>query len=250
MFSVQSVLGFILGFAAAVFILILCAPPLWRRALFLAQKVVRTELPLSLKEVEADRDFLRARHAVAVCRLQEELDKEREDDQARKLALSRARERLHDVDRLEARCKAQQAELENRDKKIARLEEQMQKARQKAEASLKLKNADLQEFRRQIKAIAARTAGFIAAQEGRDSPILQIVAAEAETLPAAGSLAAAIAEQAALARQAAEAAAQVKAKRGGSRRKAPPPAAGRAADTITETEKRSGKNGLSAAEPR
>jgi|GEM_PF-1036896 len=176
MFSVQSVLGFILGFAAAVFVLILCAPIIWRRALFLAQKVVRTELPLSLKEVEADRDFLRARHAVIVCRLQEELAQERQEDYARKLALSQARERLQQIDAMEAQDKARRAELEKRDKKIAGLEEICRNLREKADKALQLKKADVAEFRRQIKIIAAQTAGFIATEEGENSPILHFVA--------------------------------------------------------------------------
>ncbi|KAA6405826.1 hypothetical protein [Candidatus Tokpelaia sp.] len=189
MFSVQSVLGFILGFAAAVFVLILCAPIIWRRALFLAQKVVRTELPLSLKEVEADRDFLRARHAVIVCRLQEELAQERREDYARKLALSQARERLQQIDAMAAQDKARRAELEKRDKKIAGLEETCRNLQEKADKALPLKKADLAEFRRQIKIIAAQTAGFIAAEEGENSPVLHFVAPaeEAETAKAAAA---------------------------------------------------------------
>jgi len=181
MFSVQSVLGFILGFAAAVFILILGAPLIWRRALFLAQKVVRTELPLSLKEIEADRDFLRARQAVIVCRLQEELAREKQEDHGRKLALSRAREQLQQTEALSARDQAQQAELARRDKQQAALEEKCRRLQDKAEQAVQLKKADLAQFRRQIQAIAAQTAGLIAAEEGENSAIWRLVApAEAE----------------------------------------------------------------------
>lgn len=173
------ILGFIIGCVAAVFLTMLVAPFIWRRALFLARKIVRSELPLSLKEVEADRDFLRARQAADICRLQEELIKERQDNHSRKLALSRGREQLSRHSKLQADYEAQQLLLASQEKKIAALEEKNRELREKARAGLKLKTADLAEFRRQIKQIAAQTAGFIAAAEGAQSPILQLAGAEA-----------------------------------------------------------------------
>lgn len=71
MIWVQSILFFILGSAVTGFLVMLVFPLVWRRALFLANKAVRMEVPISLNEVEVERDFLRAEHATSIARLEE-----------------------------------------------------------------------------------------------------------------------------------------------------------------------------------
>ncbi|WP_182417259.1 hypothetical protein [Bartonella sp. HY038] len=71
MIWVQSILFFIFGSAVTGFLVMLVFPLVWRRALFLANKAVRMEVPVSLNEVEVERDFLRAEHATTVARLEE-----------------------------------------------------------------------------------------------------------------------------------------------------------------------------------
>jgi len=63
---IQSVLIFLLGFTGAAFLFLLIAPLIWRRAHYLWKKQVVAQLPLSLSAIEADRDLLRAAHAVAL----------------------------------------------------------------------------------------------------------------------------------------------------------------------------------------
>ena len=63
---IQSVLVFLLGFLCAAFLVLLAAPLFWRRAHYLWQKQIAARLPLSLNAIEADRDLLRAAHAVAL----------------------------------------------------------------------------------------------------------------------------------------------------------------------------------------
>lgn len=94
MILIQSVLFFILGAAITAFVLTLFAPIMWRRALYLARKAVKTEVPLSLTEVEADRDFLRASHALELCRLEERIKRSEERELEARLALDHARERI------------------------------------------------------------------------------------------------------------------------------------------------------------
>lgn len=67
---ILSALIFILGFLCAVFLTILAAPLFWRRAHYLWQKRQEIKLPLSLTAIEADRDLLRATHAVALRKAQ------------------------------------------------------------------------------------------------------------------------------------------------------------------------------------
>lgn len=93
MIWVQSILFFILGSAVTGFLVMLVFPLIWRRALFLANKAVRMEVPISLNEVEVERDFLRAEHATEVARL-EELLKMADDRYAQALLdISKVRER-------------------------------------------------------------------------------------------------------------------------------------------------------------
>lgn len=178
MINMQFVLGFILGLCAAVLIIALAAPMIRRRVLYLTRAALRTEMPQSLKEAEADRDFLRAKNAAGIAHLQQRLEKERQQDYERKLALSKARELLASADALAARCKAQQAELEKQREYILKLEERGRKDRQKAAVALQMKRADLQNFRKQIKLIAAQTAAMVAAHEGEHSPVWHFVGSE------------------------------------------------------------------------
>jgi len=67
---IQSALFFVLGAAGACLFMLLLVPMIWRRALTLATKAVRMEIPLSLNEVEAEHDVARALHAVEICRME------------------------------------------------------------------------------------------------------------------------------------------------------------------------------------
>jgi len=60
---IQATLIFILGFLSAVFLTVLVAPAIWRRAVALTHRRVEAALPLSLNEIRADKDALRAEHA-------------------------------------------------------------------------------------------------------------------------------------------------------------------------------------------
>lgn len=100
---IQSVLIFILGIAATALVLILIAPVAWRRALFLARKVIASEVPLSLTEVQADRDFLRARHAVELVRLEEKYASLLERYNSQKIQLDSAKEQFYRMGEVEKR---------------------------------------------------------------------------------------------------------------------------------------------------
>jgi len=94
MLLIQSILFFVLGVASASFLMLLLAPIIWRRALTLAHKAVRMEVPLSLHEVEAEYDFARAVHAVEMCRLEEEVARAKNHEMAARLALDMAQAQI------------------------------------------------------------------------------------------------------------------------------------------------------------
>ncbi|MBZ9655327.1 hypothetical protein [Phyllobacterium lublinensis] len=82
---IQSVLYFAFGFLSAVLLALLFAPPIWRRATLLTRKRVEAETPLTLNEIQAQRDGLRAEHAIAERKLELSLEKVSEKS-ARQLA--------------------------------------------------------------------------------------------------------------------------------------------------------------------
>ena len=91
---IQSALFFVLGIAVALFVTMLIAPIIWRRALYLAKKALATEIPLSITEIEADLDFLKSRHAIEIVKRDEKYNDLFSKYNAQKLELGIANEQL------------------------------------------------------------------------------------------------------------------------------------------------------------
>ncbi|WP_295813773.1 hypothetical protein [uncultured Nitratireductor sp.] len=71
---ITTILLFLLGFFTAGFIALLVAPLVWRRAVNLTTKRIEASMPLSANELEAEKDRLRASHAMAARRLEMNID--------------------------------------------------------------------------------------------------------------------------------------------------------------------------------
>ena len=67
---IQTALYLALGFLSAVLLVLIFAPPVWRRAMLLTRRRVEAETPLTLNEIQAQRDGLRAEHAVSERKLE------------------------------------------------------------------------------------------------------------------------------------------------------------------------------------
>ncbi len=83
---VQTALLFILGFLSAAFLAMAAAPAIWRRAAALTRQRIEASTPLTLNEVQADKDQQRAEFAIALRKieikaksLQEKLTEQRAD---------------------------------------------------------------------------------------------------------------------------------------------------------------------------
>ena len=100
---IQSALFFIFGVLVTVFVVVLLGPSVWRRAFFLARRQVQAELPITLAEIRADRDGLRAEHAVEASRLEQLLRLERQKTAEQKVTLARKYEELKRIPLLEER---------------------------------------------------------------------------------------------------------------------------------------------------
>ncbi len=94
MFLVQSVLLFSLGFLSAAFLALMVAPAIWGRAVALTRKRIEATVPLTMNEVQADKDQLRAEFAMSTRRLEVSVKQFKEKISHQMLDLSRTREEL------------------------------------------------------------------------------------------------------------------------------------------------------------
>lgn len=90
----EGALFFILGIAITVFLFILLAPFIWRRIMFFVGKILRAQTPFSLEEVQADRKFLCAQHAVQLARHEERAKLLQKINDEQKLQLFQNKEHL------------------------------------------------------------------------------------------------------------------------------------------------------------
>lgn len=71
---IEYALLIMLGFCAAGLLAMLFAPSLWNRAVRLTTKRLEATMPMSLSDIEADKDLLRAAYAIQIRRLQAALN--------------------------------------------------------------------------------------------------------------------------------------------------------------------------------
>lgn len=130
---IQSALIFILGVLVAVFVVVLLGPSVWRRAFYLARRQIQAELPLTLTEIRADRDGLRAEHAVSRSRLEQQLRIEREKSSERLIELGQQNEQLKQFATLAGDMDALKEQLRARDADIKSLTAERENFSEKAE---------------------------------------------------------------------------------------------------------------------
>ncbi|WP_371923238.1 hypothetical protein [Bartonella sp. B1099] len=92
---IQSFLFFILGVAATSWLLVLLSPLIWRKAVHFAHKDVCAQIPLSLTEIQASHDFVRAQHAVELAKNQQKYESLQKKYAQQKIYLSQVTEQLY-----------------------------------------------------------------------------------------------------------------------------------------------------------
>lgn len=137
---IQSALFFIFGVLVTVFVVVLLGPSVWRRAFFLARRQVQAELPITLAEIRADRDGLRAEYAVAVSRQEQLLKLERQKNAEQKVLLARQYEELKRIPLLEA----SQADIEKQLAEHERMAKEAGSARDTALEKAQILQAELE----------------------------------------------------------------------------------------------------------
>ncbi|CAH2404486.1 hypothetical protein [Mesorhizobium escarrei] len=123
---VQSVLFFVLGFLCAGFLALLIVPAIWRRAVMLTRKRVEGAMPLTLAEIQAEKDRIRAEFAMATRRLEMSVKSLREKSAEQLVEIGRGREALKEL-ALERKDKQQAlSELEAKGEDLRQRKDQLQ----------------------------------------------------------------------------------------------------------------------------
>ncbi|TIT03170.1 hypothetical protein [Mesorhizobium sp.] len=123
---VQSVLFFVLGFLCAGFLALIIAPAIWRRAVMLTRKRVEGSMPLTLAEIQAEKDRIRAEFAMSTRRLEMSVKSLREKSAEQLVEIGRGREALKEL-AVERKDKKQAlSELEAKGKEFRQREDQLQ----------------------------------------------------------------------------------------------------------------------------
>jgi chromosome segregation ATPase len=133
-------LFFLLGFLCAGLLALMFAPALWRRAVNLTRRRIESSIPLTLSEIQADKDAMRADFAMATRRLEMKLKSanERAAGQAVEIgvkmeeikSLTRDRdEKTATIARLEDRVTQLEDQLRQSEAETARLADRLEAAR-------------------------------------------------------------------------------------------------------------------------
>lgn len=88
---IQSIMLLALGFLLATLISLLLAPVVWRRAARLATKKLKASLPISLTDFHAEKDQLRAKHAMEIRGLEVSLEAAKEKTAQQMVEIGRQR---------------------------------------------------------------------------------------------------------------------------------------------------------------
>nr|WP_127522268.1 hypothetical protein [Mesorhizobium sp. Z1-4] len=152
---IQSILFFSLGFLCAGFLALMVAPAIWRRAVVLTRRRIEASVPLSLNEIQADKDRMRAEFAMSTRRLEMSVKSFKEKAAAQIIEINKNRDELHRLaeERTEKNealtsLEANAGELRN---ELRRREEQLQQLSNKlldAEAKLEERALELDKMGR------------------------------------------------------------------------------------------------------
>jgi chromosome segregation ATPase len=129
---IQSILFFTLGFLCAGFLALMVAPAIWRRAVALTRKRIEASVPLSLTDIQADKDRMRAEFAMSTRRLEMSIKAFKDKAAAQIIEINRNRDELkrlasnrdgqnQSLSEMEAKAGELRGELRQREDQLQRL---------------------------------------------------------------------------------------------------------------------------------
>ncbi|MEL6505463.1 MAG: hypothetical protein AAFQ10_13530 [Pseudomonadota bacterium] len=108
----ESGLFFTLGFLCSLLLALMVAPAIWRRAVVLTRQRIESSVPLTLNEIQADKDQLRAEFAMSTRRLELSLEGLKERAAEQLIEINRRRDEMLLLEEQENRKTARIADLE------------------------------------------------------------------------------------------------------------------------------------------
>ncbi len=161
---IESALYFALGFLLAAFLALVIAPSLWKRAVRLTSRRLEASTPLTLAEIKADRDQIRAQFARETRRLELTVGAMRRNLADAQVETHRGR----DVVRAAA------AEREGMQQRLGEAESAVATLRSEVEAAVQLRLEAEQKLETQLAAYAEEEARIAAMQGELDSRRLEV----------------------------------------------------------------------------
>jgi chromosome segregation ATPase len=142
---IQSILFFTLGFLCAGFLALMIAPAIWRRAVALTRKRIEASVPLSLTDIQADKDRMRAEFAMSTRRLEMSIKAFKDKAAAQIIEINRNRDELkrlagdraghnESLSEMEAKASELRGELRRREDQLQRLGGKLAEAERAIEA--------------------------------------------------------------------------------------------------------------------
>jgi hypothetical protein len=102
-----------LGFLAASLLALLLVPPLWHRAVRLTTKKLEATMPMSIADIQADKDQLRAEYAIRLRRVEMALDKAKDKAIREQVEANKRRVKIAEINADLAAAKATMEENVN-----------------------------------------------------------------------------------------------------------------------------------------
>ena len=143
----ESILYFLLGFLAAALLALMVSPMIWQRAVALTKRRIERSVPLTLNEIQADKDQLRAEFSMSTRRLEMSVDDLREKAATQIIEINRRRddvarlaeeqsEKIRFIEELQTKSGELRMQLRQREEQVektnARLEETLARLDEKA----------------------------------------------------------------------------------------------------------------------
>lgn len=141
----EGILYFVLGFLSAALIALMISPAIWNRAVVLTRRRIEASVPLTLNEIQADKDQLRAEFAMSTRRLEMSIEELREKAARQVIEVNRkrdelaklseeSRERVRTISELESRASDLRAQLRDREDQLSIATQRLDETRGKLEA--------------------------------------------------------------------------------------------------------------------
>ncbi len=140
----EGILYFALGFLGATFLALMISPMIWRRAVVLTKRRIESSVPLTLNEIQADKDRLRAEFAMSTRRLERSVEelKQRANEQVIEINTKRdeliklgeeTSEKISLIEELEGRSSETRSELQDRERRVDQLNVERKSLEEKLE---------------------------------------------------------------------------------------------------------------------